>query len=52
MTYKQAQKQYGIQERSTVLLWFRKYGTLDWSKPKTRNFTYMSKQKKAPRSKD
>ena len=33
MTYKQAQKVYGIQGRSTVLVWLRKHGTLDWSKP-------------------
>lgn len=32
-TYKQAQKHYGIQGRSTVLVWLRKYGNLDWSKP-------------------
>jgi len=47
-TYKQAQKQYGIQGRSTVLVWLRKFGTLDWSKPKPRNYTYMSKQKETP----
>lgn len=34
MTYKQAQKRYGIQGRSTVLVWLRKHGTLDWSNPK------------------
>ena len=33
MTYKQAQKAYGIQGRSTVLVWLRKHGTLDWSQP-------------------
>ncbi len=33
MTYKQAQKHYGIQGRSTVLTWLRKHGTLDWSTP-------------------
>ena len=33
MTYKQAQKAYGIQGRSTVLVWLRKHGTLDWTKP-------------------
>lgn len=33
MTYKQAQRQYGIQGRSTVLVWLRKHGSLDWSKP-------------------
>jgi transposase len=26
----QAQKQYGIQARSTVMLWLRKYGNFDW----------------------
>ena len=34
MTYKQAQKTYGIQGRSTVLVWLRKHGTLDWSQPR------------------
>jgi len=33
MTYKQAQKAYGIQGRSTVLVWLRKHGTLDWNNP-------------------
>ena len=32
MTYKQAQQRYGIQGRSTVLVWLRKYGRLDWSR--------------------
>lgn len=31
LTYKQAQKKYGIQGRSTVLVWLRKYGQQDWS---------------------
>ena len=30
MTYKQAQYRYGIQDRSTVLIWLRKHGRLDW----------------------
>ena len=34
MTYKQAQAYYGIQGRSTVLVWLRKHGILDWSKKK------------------
>jgi len=34
MTYKQAQKIYGIQGRSTVLVWLRKHGKLDWSHPR------------------
>jgi len=33
LTYKQAQKEYGIQGRSTVLVWLRKYGELDWRRP-------------------
>lgn len=49
MTYKQAQKQYGIQGRSTVLVWLRKHGNLDWNKPKS--YTYMSKQKETPSQK-
>ena len=31
LTYKQAQVRYGIQGRSTVLVWLRKHGRLDWS---------------------
>lgn len=34
LTYKQAQKTYGIQGRSTVLVWLRKHGNLDWTLPK------------------
>jgi transposase len=30
LTYKQAQRKYGIQGRSTVLTWLRKHGRLDW----------------------
>lgn len=30
LTYKQAQVQYGIQGKSTVLEWLRKYGNFDW----------------------
>jgi transposase len=30
-SYKKAQKKYGIQGRSTVLVWLRKHGTLDWT---------------------
>ncbi len=50
MTYKQAQKAYGIQGRSTVLMWLRKHGTLDWTKP---SIHYMSspKRKETPAQK-
>ena len=30
LTYKEAQRKYGIQGRSTVLVWLRKHGSLDW----------------------
>ena len=30
LTYKQAQRKYGIQGRSTVLVWLRKHGRLNW----------------------
>lgn len=30
-TYKQAQRKFGIQGRSTVLAWLRRYGRQDWS---------------------
>jgi hypothetical protein len=32
LTYKEAQYRYGIQGRSTVLVWLRRYGHLDWRK--------------------
>lgn len=31
LTWKQSQEKYGIQGRSTVLVWLRKHGTLDWT---------------------
>ena len=37
LTYKKAQRHYGIQGRSTVLVWLRKHGTLDWKIPITMN---------------
>jgi transposase-like protein len=36
LTYKQAQRRYGIQGRSTVLVWLRKHGVQDWAN-RTRN---------------
>ena len=44
MTYKQAQKAYGIQGRSTVLVWLRKYGNLDWRNPKISFMSELSKK--------
>lgn len=34
LTYKESQKKYGVQGRSTVLVWLRKHGTLDWKSVK------------------
>jgi transposase-like protein len=50
MTYIQAQKRYGIQGRSTVLVWCRKYGLQDWSEPRGTSLrrTTMSKQPPKP----
>jgi transposase-like protein len=31
LTYKEAQRRYGIKGRSTVLVWLRKHGLQDWS---------------------
>jgi transposase-like protein len=47
MTYKQAQKAYGIQGRSTVLVWLRKHGNLDWSTPSL-HIMSTSKRKETP----
>ncbi|MBC7417457.1 MAG: hypothetical protein H7325_04805 [Pedobacter sp.] len=35
MTYKQAQLRRGIQGKSTVLVWLRKHGRLDWQESET-----------------
>jgi transposase-like protein len=35
LTYKQAQLRHGIQGRSTVLIWLRKHGRLDWKESDT-----------------
>ncbi len=48
LTYKQAQKLYGIQGRSTVLVWLRKHGKLDWTNPYEKT---MTKSKETPAQK-
>lgn len=50
MTYKQAQKAYGIQGRSTVLVWLRKHGNLDWNNPRIYSMA-SPKQKETPAQK-
>ena len=51
LTWKQSQRKYGIQGRSTVLVWLRKHGTLDWKskapmKKKAPPKTYISELEK------
>jgi len=46
LTYKKAQRYYGIQGRSTVLVWLRKHGTLDWTLPK--QYTVENNQEPTP----
>ena len=38
LTYKEAQRRYGIQGRSTVLVWLRKHGLQDWGAQPSRSF--------------
>ena len=45
LTYKQAQQKYGIQGKSTVLVWLRKLGNLDWSLPQVHD---LSSKEKTP----
>jgi len=50
LTYKEAQRRYGIQGRSTVLVWLRKHGLQDWADPsgRARSGSTMSKQDAKP----
>ncbi len=48
MTYKQAQKIYGIQGRSTVLTWLRKHGKMNWSQPVRLTMPKTPKAKETP----
>lgn len=49
MTYKQAQAYYGIQGRSTVLVWLRKHGTLNWNLPSERDMKKETPEQKIKR---
>ena len=51
MTYKQAQKIYGIQGRSTVLTWLRKHGKFDWTQPVRLTMPKTPKTKETPAQK-
>ena len=45
MTYKESQRKYGIQGRSTVLIWLRKHGRLDWRRSNPMHGTQTPQQK-------
>ena len=49
MTYKQAQAYYGIQGKSTVLVWLRKHGTLNWNLPSERDMKKETPEQKIKR---
>jgi hypothetical protein len=51
MTYKQAQKIYGIQCRSTVLTWLRKLGKMDWTQSPKITMPTSPKAKESPAQK-
>ena len=51
MTYIQAQDIYGIQGTSTVLVWLRKHGNLDWSNPQVHSMRNSPKAKETPAQK-
>jgi transposase len=44
MTYIEAQRRYGIQGRATVLVWLRKHGSLDWSRPEVHGMSRKEKE--------
>lgn len=50
LSYKQAQQRYGIQGRSTVLVWCRKHGLQDWGSPSGRQQTSSGMSEKAPKA--
>ena len=48
LSYKEAQARYGIQGRSTVLVWLRKHGKLNWHTLKGSEMTETPAMNKAP----
>ncbi len=51
MTYKQAQLCYEIQGKSTVLVWLRKHGSLDWRNPQVHSMKNTPQAKETPAQK-
>ena len=51
LSYKQAQQRYGIQGRSTVLVWLRKHGKLNWHTLKQSSASGIGTMSQSPPSK-
>lgn len=45
LSTKVAQRKYGIQSRSTVMLWLRKYGNFDWENQTLSSMSKTPKQR-------
>ena len=45
LSAKGAERKYGIQSRSTVIMWLRKYGTFDWENQTPSNMPKTPEQK-------
>jgi len=50
MSYKEAQARFGIQGRSTVLVWLRKHGRQDWSQGASIRSARRQPMSESPRS--
>ena len=50
LSYKEAQRRYGIQGRSTVLVWLRKHGVLDWSSRSEHGLTRLAMEQEDKKS--
>ncbi|MHA6844183.1 IS3 family transposase, partial [Ralstonia syzygii] len=50
LSYKQAQQRYGIQGRSTVLVWCRKHGLQDWGSLSGRRQASSGMSEKEPKA--
>lgn len=50
LSYRQAQQRYGIQGRSTVLVWCRKHGMQDWGSRSGRQRTSSGMSEKEPKA--
>ena len=50
LSYQEAQRRYGIQGRSTVLVWLRKHGVQDWSSRSEHGLTRLAMEQEGKKS--